>query len=119
MGDLESSLSQLLVIDSRYNTSEASQVLTRAGQLKQRSCRLFFKPFSFHGVCICILPQFLPSPREKAEARSWVECEVGFCSAEPAPRSGWLHAETARSSAASLVYYSGKTPNDASGTELI
>jgi hypothetical protein len=32
-----------LVIDSRYRTPDTSQVLTRAGQLKQCGCGLFFQ----------------------------------------------------------------------------
>ena len=40
--DFESCLPQFLVIDPRYDSSDAPQVLTRAGQIKQR-CRLLLK----------------------------------------------------------------------------
>src|SRR6266446_2813676 len=53
--DFESYLAQLLVIDPRYDTSDASQVLTSAGQVKQCYCSLVFKRLCFHSRCIYIL----------------------------------------------------------------
>jgi hypothetical protein len=53
--DFESCLAQLLVIDPRYDSSDASQVLTRAGQVKQCRCRLLFKRLCVHSTCIYIL----------------------------------------------------------------
>ncbi|SRR6266851_7501639 len=53
--DFESCLPQLLVIDPRYDSSDASQVLTRAGQVKQCCCRLLFKRLGFHSRCVYIL----------------------------------------------------------------
>src|SRR6267143_6802659 len=51
--DFESCLPQFLVIDPRYDSSDAPQVLTCAGQVKQ-CCRFLFKcPWS-HSVCIYI-----------------------------------------------------------------
>src|SRR5438034_11331658 len=53
--DFESCLPQLLVIDPRYDSSDASQVLTRAGQVKQCCCRLLFRRLCSHSICIYIL----------------------------------------------------------------
>jgi len=53
--DFESCLPQLLVIDPRYDPSHTSQVLTRAGQVKQCCCRLLFKRLCSHSRCIYIL----------------------------------------------------------------
>src|SRR6266702_3148295 len=53
--DFESCLPQLLVIDPRYDSSDASQVLTRAGQVKQCCCRLLLKRLCSHSRCIYIL----------------------------------------------------------------
>jgi hypothetical protein len=58
--DFESCLPQLLVVDPRYDSSDAPQVLTRAGQIKQCCCRLLFKCLWSHNICIyicCILCQ--------------------------------------------------------------
>jgi hypothetical protein len=54
LGDLESGLPQFLVIDPRYNPRDAPQVLTRAGQIKKRICRVSLKSFWSHSVCIYI-----------------------------------------------------------------
>src|SRR6266849_3380997 len=56
--DFESCLPQLLVIDPRYDSSDASQVLTRAGQVKQCCCRLLFTRLWSHSICIYILCSF-------------------------------------------------------------
>ncbi len=53
--DLQTCLSQLLVIDPRYDPREAAQVLTRTGQFKKRVCGLASKGFLFHIRCIYIL----------------------------------------------------------------
>src|SRR5713226_2223862 len=55
----ESCLAQLLFVDPRYDTSDASQVLTSAGQVKQCGCTLLFKDFCSHSRCIYILYFFV------------------------------------------------------------
>src|SRR5216683_8162123 len=56
--DFESCLPQFLVIDPRYDSTDASQVLTCAGQVKQCCCRLLCKYLWFHFICIyiCVHP---------------------------------------------------------------
>src|SRR5260370_6757429 len=69
--DFESCLPQLLVIDPRYDSSDASQVLTRAGQVKECCCRLLVKGLCSHGICIYILCPFV-----KPGLRSFIEPDL-------------------------------------------
>src|SRR5216684_430786 len=69
--DFESCLPQLLVIDPRYDSSDASQVLTRAGQVKECCCRLLFKCLCSHSICIYILCPFV-----KPGLRSFIGAEL-------------------------------------------
>jgi hypothetical protein len=61
--DFESRLPQLLVIDPRYDSSDASQVLTRAGQVKQLYCKLLLELLFSHSRCIYILWLFVKPAR--------------------------------------------------------
>src|SRR5260370_274538 len=55
LGDFDSSLAKLPVINARYDPSEATQVLTRTGQLKKCVRRPPCKSFLLHSRCIYIL----------------------------------------------------------------
>jgi len=55
LGDFDSSLAKFLVINPRYDPAQATQVLTRAGQLKKRVGGPFLKSFFLHIICIYIL----------------------------------------------------------------
>src|SRR5882724_9133197 len=57
--DFESCLPQFLVIDPRYDSSDAPQVLTRAGQVKKCCCRLLFKCRWSHSTCIYICSSYV------------------------------------------------------------
>jgi hypothetical protein len=55
LGDFDSGLAKLLVINPRYDPGEAAQVLTRTGQFKQRVRSPHSKRFFLHTRCIYIL----------------------------------------------------------------
>src|SRR6266481_10102430 len=66
--DFESCLPQLLVIDPRYDSSGASQILTRTGKVKQLCCKLPLKRLFSHSRCIYIL---LPICQARIALRHW------------------------------------------------
>ena len=66
--DFESCLPQLLVIDPRYDSSGASQILTRTGKVKQLCCKLLLKRLFSHSRCIYIL---LPICQARIALRHW------------------------------------------------
>src|SRR6266852_3315168 len=52
--DLNTCRSQFLVVNPRYDPTEAAKVLTRAWQLKKCICRLLSKSLPVHIICIYI-----------------------------------------------------------------